>query len=124
MLAPITPPQRSPIAQDGIAAKDWYLFFDATTRWLQANGGTIYGTSAQRTTSTARGYVSPGSVADGTLFIESDTGIVYQMRSGSWTSLNLVLGASGLTHDGRLTMVSATDGTISESAVTDDGTTV
>lgn len=72
---------------DGRLTEPWWLHFDAVVRWLKSNGGTIYTTLAQRTIVTTRGYRSPGSVADGAVDVETDTGSLYQMRAGTWVQI-------------------------------------
>ncbi len=85
MNAPNLPADRAITTPSGGQLTDpWWLFFDSIVKWLRANGGTIYTTLAQRTVVTTRGYRSPGSVADGTVDYETDSGTPYQMRSGSW----------------------------------------
>lgn len=67
-------------------------FLDAIQKWLRRNGGTVYGTTAQRTDPTERGYVPIGNLADGTFWVETDTLAIYQKRtasdgSASWVRL-------------------------------------
>lgn len=69
---------------DGKLTEPWWLHFDAVVRWLKSNGGTVFSTHAQRVTVGTRGYISPGAVADGTLYIETDRTVIYQMRDGVW----------------------------------------
>lgn len=82
--------------EGGLPSESVSTFFDSIQKWIRGNGGTLFGTSAQRTNANERGYVSPGEVADGTLYVETDTGLIYQWRmsavrfarpSGSWVSL-------------------------------------
>lgn len=88
----------APIASEhGIPTASASAFFDSLLKWIQGNGGTIFGTSAQRTDYLTRGYVDPGDLADGTLYVETDTELTYQWRmdtdrftkpNGAWVYLH------------------------------------
>ena len=66
---------------DGKPTDTFSAFLDSVQGKLRWTGSVIYGTSAQRTTSTTRGYNPPQNIADGSLYVETDTGLVYQLRS-------------------------------------------
>lgn len=84
MKLPVLPNDRLIATPGGTASDSFWLFLDGVGRWLRGNGGSIYGTAAQRTTQTTRGYINPRNVADGTLYRETDTGLTYELQVGVW----------------------------------------
>ena len=71
-LQPVTPPQKAPLINDVYTHRTWYLYFDQLTKAASTGGGIVqYGTNAQRTALPTQG------LANGTLWYESDTGLIY-----------------------------------------------
>jgi hypothetical protein len=87
MRLPSLPGDRQLTGPTGWAADAFWLFVEGVSRWIRTNGGTIYGTNAQRTVGTTRGFANISNLADGTIFVETDTGLSYQLRGAAWVSL-------------------------------------
>lgn len=117
------PPQSHAIQEEtGRTLKnEWWLPLVALAKL--ANSPLVrYGTER------ARVLLVATAVTDGTLYLETDTELIYQSRlledgSRGWVLIDVVRGAGGLTNVNRLTKVTAA-GTIGESSITDNGTTV
>ena len=87
MLPLITPPQSTPVLDGAAFARAWYLYQQNLQQWAAAGGVMAqYGTHAKR-------LRTPASKApDGGLWIETDTGLVYQAQTAdslpSWSCIS------------------------------------
>lgn len=74
----------------GLSRNEWHDHFDAVQKNLRFGGGReVYGTHAERADPLARGYLKPGFLPDGSIFVETDRGNVrYQVRAGAWVYLS------------------------------------
>jgi hypothetical protein len=79
MLEPLVlPPQPQPVLTGETFARPWYLFLDAVQRYASSGAQLArYGLRAARIAANMAGLV------DGTLWTETDTGLVYQWRTAS-----------------------------------------
>jgi hypothetical protein len=75
----IVPPQSSaPLDSGGLFNREWYLFFHAAQSAASSgNGITQYGTNS------ARKLLDTQGLPDGALWVETDTGLVYQWHGSS-----------------------------------------
>lgn len=83
-MLPLILPVQGAAALDGLSfARTWYLFFAALRDYGEAGAGMVrYGTAA------ARAALSAMDVPDGSLYVETDSGLTYQSRltanGGAW----------------------------------------
>ena len=72
MLQPVTPLGSTPLIDGVIATRSWYLFFEQLRKSASTGGGIVqYGTNASRVALASQG------LANGTIWYESDTGLIY-----------------------------------------------
>lgn len=101
----ITPPASTPVAdQLGNFGRPWFLYFTALTKRLGVLADAVMGWSALTHQDRVAKVTAEGTIGEAE-FADSD----------------VVLGAPSLTTQGAIPKVSATDGTLNESALTDDG---
>lgn len=75
MDVPIVPQQSNPPLVNGLFGRDWYLFYQAVRDSAATGGGIVqFGTSASRKALDTQG------IPNGTLWIETDTGLIYQWQ--------------------------------------------
>ena len=69
-------PQRGPQTGGALFQRSWYLFFQELQQYASTAAGIVqYGTAQART------EFDIGALADGTLWVETDTGFVFQWRA-------------------------------------------
>lgn len=78
MFPLIVPRQSAPVLNGRLLADAWYLYLQAVQVYASTAGGIVrYGTSAERIETDESGLL------DGTLWIETDTGRIYQWRASA-----------------------------------------
>lgn len=78
MFPAVPPPQSSALLTGALATRQWYLFFQAVAASANGGGGIVrYGTEAKRKAA------NPEQLPDGTLWLATDSGFLYQYRLGS-----------------------------------------
>jgi hypothetical protein len=103
-----TPPAITPLADDlGNSSRPWFLYFTALTRRLGVLRDAVMGWSRLTHQDRVVKVTAEGTVGE-----------------AAFRDTDVVLGALSLTNAGAIPKVSATAGTLTESALTDNGATV